>query len=103
MQIDCKRWNEDRVSSSTGSYSAARHRLPAPIVREVTERVIAQLRAGMEEGFDDLARFQFGVGANEKRQEKGETHRNARRSWFPRVRNRWCDVRLVENVTVRLV
>jgi hypothetical protein len=56
MQIDCKRWNEDRVSSSTGSYSAARQRLPAPIVREVTERVIAQLRAGIEEGWEGLQR-----------------------------------------------
>src|SRR6266545_3188565 len=61
MQIDCKRWNEDRVSSATGSYSTARQRLPGPIVREVTERMVAQLRVEMEEGWEGLQRPVFMV------------------------------------------
>jgi hypothetical protein len=61
MQIDCKRWNEDRVSSATGSYSAARQRLPGSVVREVTERMVAQLRVEMEEGWEGLQRPVFMV------------------------------------------
>jgi hypothetical protein len=61
MQIDCKRWNEDRVSASTGTYSTARQRLPGSIVREVTERIVAQLRVGMEEGWEGLRRPVFVV------------------------------------------
>jgi Transposase DDE domain len=61
MQIDCKRWNEDRVSASSGSYSTARQRLPGPIVREVTERMVAQLRVEMEEGWEGLQRPVFVV------------------------------------------
>ena len=61
MQIDCKRWNEDRVSASTGGYSTARQRLPGPIVREVTERMAAHLRVEMEEGWEGLQRPVFVV------------------------------------------
>src|SRR5450432_2531936 len=36
LRRDCKRWNEDTVSGSTGSYCDARQRLPKALVEDVT-------------------------------------------------------------------
>jgi hypothetical protein len=59
LGVDCKRWDDDVVSAATGSYCAARQRLPALIVREVTERMVERLRAEMQEGWEGLQRPVF--------------------------------------------
>ena len=53
---ECKRWKEDNVSGGTGGYSQARHKLPKPIAREVADRIVEQLRAEMQEGWEGLKR-----------------------------------------------
>ena len=53
---DCRRWTTDTVSASTGGYGQARQRLPKPIVGKVTERIVSQLRAAMQEGWAGLKR-----------------------------------------------
>ena len=53
---ECKRWKEDNVSGRTGGYSQARHKLPKLIVREVADRIVEQLRAEMQEGWEGLHR-----------------------------------------------
>ena len=58
---DCKRWSEDRVSAATGSYCQARQRLPKLIVGEVMERMVQQLQAEMQEGWEGLQRPVFVV------------------------------------------
>jgi putative transposase len=63
----CKRWDEDRVSAATGSYCQARRRLPKVIVREVTERIVAQLRPEMQEGWEGLRRPVFVVDGSSLR------------------------------------
>jgi hypothetical protein len=55
----CKRWSEEKVSAATGSYCQARHRLPKLIAGEVMERMVEQLRAEMQEGWQGLARPVF--------------------------------------------
>src|SRR5271169_3279086 len=59
LRNDCKRWKQDKVSGTTGSYCQARQRLPKLIVSEVTERVVKQLRAEMQEGWQGLQRPVF--------------------------------------------
>jgi hypothetical protein len=61
LRNDCKRWAEEKISAATGSYCGARLRLPKPIISEVTERIIGQLRAEMQEGWEGLARPVFVV------------------------------------------
>jgi hypothetical protein len=59
LQIECKRWDDDNVSTATGSYCMARQRLPLTIVRGVTERMMEQLRTEMQEGWEGLQRPVF--------------------------------------------
>jgi hypothetical protein len=59
LRSDCKRWKQDKVSGTTGSYCQARQRLPKLIVSDVTERVVQQLRAEMQEGWQGLQRPVF--------------------------------------------
>jgi hypothetical protein len=56
LQSDCRRWTTDTVSACTGGYGQARQRLPKPIVSKVTERIVSQLRAEMQEGWAGLKR-----------------------------------------------
>jgi len=56
LRTDCLRWTQDKVSAATGSYCAARQKLPKLIVSEVTERIVGQLRAEMQEGWQGLMR-----------------------------------------------
>jgi hypothetical protein len=59
LRNNCRRWAQDKVSASTGSYCQARQKLPKLIVREVTERIVEQLRAEMQEGWPGLKRPVF--------------------------------------------
>jgi hypothetical protein len=59
LHNDCQRWAQDKVSAATGSYCQARRKLPTLIVSEVTERIIGQLRAEMQEGWQGLMRPVF--------------------------------------------
>ena len=61
LQTNCQRWAQDKVSPATGSYCQARQKLPKLIVREVTERIVEQLRAEMQEGWPGLRRPVFVV------------------------------------------
>jgi hypothetical protein len=61
LQGDCRRWAADRVSAATGGYSQARHKLPASIVSNVTERIVGPLRAEMQAGWAGLRRPIFVV------------------------------------------
>jgi hypothetical protein len=61
LRSDCKRWKQDKVSGTTGSYCQARQRLPKLIVSDVTQRVLQQLRAEMQEGWPGLQRPVFVV------------------------------------------
>lgn len=56
---DCKRWSEDQVSGATGGYCQARQRLPTLIARQVSERIVEQLREEMQEGWKGLQRPVF--------------------------------------------
>src|SRR5712692_5180212 len=59
LRSHCKRWAQDKVSTANGSYCEARRKLPKPIVSEVTERIIGQLRAEIEKGWEGLTRPVF--------------------------------------------
>jgi IS4 transposase len=61
LRNGCKRWADDHVSPGTGSYCQARRKLPKLMVTEVTQRVITQLRAEMQEGWQGLNRAIFVV------------------------------------------
>jgi hypothetical protein len=67
LQTDCKRWTEEKVSAATGSYCEARQRLPIRLVREVTERMVAGLRAEMQEGWKGLQRPVFVIDGSSLR------------------------------------
>ena len=67
LQIDCKRWTEEKVSAATGSYCQARQRLPILIVRAVTERIVAGLQAEMQEGWKGLQRPIFVIDGSSLR------------------------------------
>jgi hypothetical protein len=67
LQIDCKRWTEEKVSAATGSYCQARQRLPRRIVGEVTERMVTGLRAEMQEGWKGLQRPVFVIDGSSLR------------------------------------
>ncbi len=56
---NCKRWTQEQVSAATGSYCQARQRLPKLIAGEVMERMVMQLRAEMQEGWEGLQRPVF--------------------------------------------
>ena len=56
LVTESKRWTEETVSSATGSYCQARQRLPKLIAKEVMERMVEQLRAEMQEGWNGLQR-----------------------------------------------
>jgi hypothetical protein len=56
---DCKRWNQDQVSGATGGYCQARQKLPTLIASQVSERIVDQLRAEMQEGWEGLQRPVF--------------------------------------------
>jgi hypothetical protein len=58
---DCKRCADDKISAATGSYCQARQRLPKMVVSEVTEAIVDQLRAEMQEGWKGLGRPIFVV------------------------------------------
>jgi hypothetical protein len=59
LHSDCRRWTQDKVSAANGSYCQARQRLPKIIITEVTERMVGQLRAEMQEGWEGLKRPVF--------------------------------------------
>jgi hypothetical protein len=61
LQDECKRWAEDNISAATGSYCQARQRLSKLVVTEVTDRIVNQLRAEMQEGWEGLSRPLFVV------------------------------------------
>jgi|HubBroStandDraft_3_1064219.scaffolds.fasta_scaffold38383_1 hypothetical protein len=61
LQSDCKRCADDKISTATGSYCLARQRLPMMVVSEVTEAIVDQLRAEMQEGWKGLSRPIFVV------------------------------------------
>jgi len=52
----CKRVQEGQISPRTGGYCQARQKLPTLVVRQVTDRVIEQLRSEMQEGWPGLNR-----------------------------------------------
>jgi hypothetical protein len=56
---DCKRWSQDQVSGGTGGYCQARQKLPKLIARQVSERIVEQLGAEMQEGWSGLHRPVF--------------------------------------------
>jgi hypothetical protein len=56
LQSGCRRWTADKVSAGTGGYCQARQRLPKSIVSKVTERIVSQLSAEMQEGWAGLKR-----------------------------------------------
>ena len=56
---DCKRWTQDQVSGATGGYCQARQKLPKLIASRVSDRIIEQLRAEMQEGWQGLQRPVF--------------------------------------------
>jgi hypothetical protein len=56
---DCKRWTQDQVSGATGGYCQARQKLPKLIASQVSERIVDQLRAEMQEGWQGLQRPVF--------------------------------------------
>lgn len=56
---DCKRWTDNKVSAGTGAYCRARQRLPKPIAGAVMERMVEQMRAEMQEGWEGLQRPVF--------------------------------------------
>ena len=56
LVTESKRWKEETVSSATGSYCQARQRLPKLIAGEVMERMVEQLQAEMQEGWEGLQR-----------------------------------------------
>ena len=58
---DCKRWTEEKVSAGTAGYCEARQTLPKLIAEEVMDRIVQQLRAEMQEGWDGLKRPIFVV------------------------------------------
>jgi len=55
----CQRWRRDQVSAATGGYCQARQKLPKLIASEVMERMVEQLRAEMQEGWEGLHRPVF--------------------------------------------
>lgn len=55
----CQRWRRDQVSAATGGYCQARQKLPKLIACEVMERMVEQLRAEMQEGWEGLHRPVF--------------------------------------------
>jgi putative transposase len=58
---DCKRWTENTVSAGTAGYCEARQKLPKLIAEEVMDRILQQLRAEMQEGWEGLERPIFVV------------------------------------------
>jgi len=58
---DCKRWTENTVSAGTAGYCEARQKLPKLIAEEVMDRILQQLRAEMQEGWEGLKRPIFVV------------------------------------------
>lgn len=56
---ECKRWTDDRVSGATGGYCQARQKLPKLIAIQVSERIVEQLRAEIQEGWSGLQRPVF--------------------------------------------
>ena len=50
---------EAEISSATGGYCVARQRLPIPIASEVSDRIVNELRAEMEEGWPGVQRPVF--------------------------------------------
>ncbi len=56
---DCKRWTEDQISGATGGYCQARQKLPKLIARQVSERLVEQLRTEMQAGWKGLQRPVF--------------------------------------------
>src|ERR1700730_14998176 len=56
---DCKRWTQDQVSGATGGYCQARQKLPTLIASQVSERIVDQLQAEMQEGWQGLQRPVF--------------------------------------------
>jgi len=67
LRTDCPRGTEDKVSAGTGSYCQARQRLPTPIIREVTERMVTELRTEMQEGRKGLQRPIFVIDGSSLR------------------------------------
>src|SRR6185437_8147449 len=55
----CQRWRRAQVSAATGGYCQARQKLPKLIASEVMERMVEQLRAEMQEGWEGLHRPVF--------------------------------------------
>ena len=56
---NCKRWSQDRVSGGTSGYCQARQKLPKLIARRVSERIVEELGAEMQEGWSGLQRPVF--------------------------------------------
>lgn len=56
---DCQRWTRDEVSAATGGYCQARQKLPKLIASEVMDRIVKQLQAEMQEGWEGLRRPVF--------------------------------------------
>ena len=52
----CKRREQDKISAATGGYCQARQKLPKQVAREVTDRIVEQLRSQMQEGWPGLHR-----------------------------------------------
>ena len=50
---------EAEISSATGGYGVARQRLPIPIASEVSDRIVNELRAEMQEGWPGVQRPVF--------------------------------------------
>jgi hypothetical protein len=61
LLADGKRWQQDEVSVATGGYCQARQKLPTLLARQVSERIVEQLRSEMQEGWGGLQRPVFAI------------------------------------------
>jgi hypothetical protein len=96
LKEPCKRCDENRISTATGSYCEARRRLPKCIVKEMTERLIAQLRPEMQEGWKGLQRPVFVVdGTSLRLQHTAELVREFSPGGNQHGENHWPVMRMV--------
>ena len=92
----CKRWLEDRVSAGGSAYCEARLRLPKVILMAVMNRIVEQLRAEMQEGWEGLKRPVFVVdGSSLQTQHTAELVRKFSPGHNQHGKNHWPVIRIV--------
>jgi hypothetical protein len=92
----CKRWVEDNVSAGTARYCEARQALPKPIAEKVTDRIVDESRAEMQEGWPGLKRPIFVVdGSSLQLQHADELVRAYSPGRNQHGKNHWPVMRIV--------